>query len=114
MTKIVEMIPEITVDYIERKHHHVIYQDGTKKLYIVCCGVRRDGELWAILDAGYAHLIELRGATKDTAVARAVVMLRSGEVDRLIEERHRRSMVGLMAVAAAATAAFAKNSRRRR
>ena len=88
MAATAEISPVITVEYVERKNHHIIYQDGAKRLYVICRGMRREGELWAVLDGGYAQLMELGRTTKDAAIARAVAMLRDGEIDRMIEERH--------------------------
>jgi len=66
----------------------VIYLEGIKRLYVASRGMRREGEMWVVLDHGYAQLIELRGTTKDLAIARAVAMLRDGTIDRMLLERH--------------------------
>ena len=100
MTTISETAPGITVEYIERKHHHIICQDGAKRLYVVCRGMRSDGEMWAVLDGGYAELRELRGTTKDAAIARAIAMLRDGTIDRILKERHEGILAAYARIAA--------------
>jgi len=54
-----------------------------------------------VLDGGQAQLIELRGITRDAAIARAVTMLRDGETDRMIEGRRTQSTAKLARIARA-------------
>jgi hypothetical protein len=95
-----EIAPGITVEYVERNNHHIIHQDGARRLYVVCRGMRREGEMWAILDGGYAQLMELPGTTKDAAIARAVAMLRDGEIDQMIKHHSARAPAAALAVVA--------------
>src|ERR1700758_1097126 len=92
------MTSEITVDYNETKRRHEIFRDDRRSLLVVCHGQRREGELWLILDAGYAKLVELRGSTAEKAVDHAVGMLRDGTVDRMIEDRLSRDRRALVEV----------------
>jgi hypothetical protein len=81
---------EITVEHDERKHRYLIKRNGDIQLYVLSSGMRHDGELWAIVDAGYAQILELRGSSKAAAIARAVAMLRDGDADPAIQQHRAR------------------------
>jgi hypothetical protein len=81
---------EITVEHDERKHRYLIKRNGDIQLYVLSSGLRHDGELWAIVDAGYAEILELRGSSKAAAIARAVAMLRDGDADPAIQQHRAR------------------------
>jgi hypothetical protein len=88
MTAITELAPGISVEFIERKHHHLIRQNGGKRLYVISRGQRSEGEMWCILDhPGYRQLVELRGSTSEAAIARAVAMLRDGTIDQMLKKQ---------------------------
>jgi hypothetical protein len=85
-----EASPEITVEHDERKHRYLIKRNGDIQLYVLSSGMRHDGELWAIVDAGYAQILELRGSSKAVAIARAVAMLKDGDADPAIQQHRAR------------------------
>jgi hypothetical protein len=55
---------KITVEHDERKHRHLIKRNGDIQFYALSSGMRHDGELWAIVDAGYAQILELARETR--------------------------------------------------
>jgi hypothetical protein len=81
---------EITVEHDERKHRYLIKRNGDIQLYVLSSGMRHDGELWAIVDAGYAQILELRGSSKASATARAVAMLKDGDADPAMQQHRAR------------------------
>ena len=81
---------ETTVEHDERKHRYLIKRNGDIQLYVLSSGMRRDGELWVIVDAGYAQILELRGSSKPSAIARAVAMLKDGDADPAIQQHRGR------------------------
>jgi hypothetical protein len=92
-----ELTPGITVEHQAEKHRYLVRENGRKRLYVFSRGMRREGELWVIVDAEYAQLMEMRGMTETAAIARATTLLRDGTIDRLIDERRDRRRVGMMA-----------------
>jgi hypothetical protein len=90
MADAIEAPPDITVEHDERKHRYIIKQNGDTQLYVLSSGIRRDGELWLIVDAGYAQILELPGSSKNSALARAGAMLRDGDTDPAMQQHRTR------------------------
>jgi hypothetical protein len=116
MSETIETPPDISVEHDKRKHRYVIKQNGEKQLYVLSHGMRQEGELWVIFDAGYAQILELQGSSRASALARAVAMLKNGETDPAMQShrvrRQRQRKVSLqMAIEDAATMSNAVEAR---
>ncbi len=83
---------------------------GTDRRHCPLDSARRlgfDGAMWSLAKPGYdpetmraialayrreRQAGQLDGPAREAAIARAIAMLRDGEIDRVIEERHRRRL----------------------
>jgi hypothetical protein len=83
-----------TVEYVEHKHYYLIRQGGEKRAYAYGPEMRKDGERWTIHDFYFRQVCDLRGSSKDQAVARAIAMVRDGEMEAHDERRREERVQG--------------------